>query len=548
MYDLILKNGKIVDGKNRRIRKADLAVRDGKIAGIGSFSGEREIDCQGKYLCPGFIDAHVHIESGMAAPLEFARVIMPHGTTTIIADPHELVNVKGNEGMEYILEATEHIPLSVYVMMPSSIPATPFETNGADFTAEDMKQWKDHDRVLGLGEVMCYPAVLARDPVIMDKIALCKDMVIDGHAPGLSGEDLKSYVQAGVMTEHECTSYEEAKEKCHAGMKILVREGSAARNIDNIIPGLLHDPEDLKNYMFCTDDKHLDTIENEGHIRYNIKRSIQLGMDPVDAIAMATYHAASAYGLNQIGLLEEGRDADIVVLDSLEKVSVDQVYRKGEQVTKDMFDIEPAPVRESMLHTVVLPDVTTEKIQVEAKGEIPVIGMVPNQITTEFLREEVPAQDGRFVPDKIYSKLCVIERHRGTGNVQAAPLKGYGITGGAIATSVAHDSHNIIAVGDRDEDILSAVKAMEELQGGYVLVSKGEVIGTLPLPIAGLLSMEPSRKIQETIDEMLKKAWDMGTSREIDPFITLSFMALPVIPELRLTDQGLVDVTHFQLL
>ena len=548
MYELVLKNGTIIDVKERKLIKGDLAVSKGKIAGIGSFSGEQEVDCSGKYLCPGFIDAHVHIESSMATPLEFARAVMPHGTTTVIADPHELVNVKGNEAMKYILDATENIPLSVYVMMPSSIPATPFETNGADFTAEDMKQWKDHERVLGLGEVMCYPAVLAGDPEIFDKLRLCQGMVIDGHAPGLTGKDLETYVKAGVMTDHECTSYEEAEEKCHAGMKILVREGSAARNAGDIIPGLLGKPEDISNYMFCTDDKHLDTIANEGHISYNVKRTIQLGMNPVDAVAMATYHAASAYGLDQIGVLEEGKDADIVVLNSLEDVSVDQVYRKGRRVGAAMFEMEAAPVEKSMLHTVVLSGISKDKIQVKASGKVPVIGMVSGQIVTEFLREEVPSENGLFVPNEEYSKLCVFERHRGTGNTKAAPLKGYGIKGGAIATSVAHDSHNIIAAGDNDEDILTAVKMMEKMQGGYVLVSDGEVKGTLPLPVAGLLSMESSEEIQKNIDDMLKKAWDMGISKEIDPFITLSFMALPVIPELRLTDQGLVDVTNFQFI
>ena len=546
MCELVLKNGTIVDVKNRKLIRGDLAVSDGKIIGIGTFSGKQEVDCQGKYLCPGFIDAHVHIESSMAAPLEFAKAVMPHGTTTVIADPHELVNVKGNEAMKYILDATEDIPLSVYVMMPSSIPATPFETNGADFTAKDMERWKDHKRVLGLGEVMCYPAVLSGDPEILAKLRLCRGMIIDGHAPGLTGEDLKAYVEAGVMTEHECTSYEEAREKCHAGMKILVREGSAARNVENIIPGLLKEPQDMKHYMFCTDDKHLDTIENEGHISYNVRRSIQLGMDPLDAVAMATEHAASAYGLNQIGTLETGKDADIVVLGSLEEVSVEQVYRKGRLVNDAMFDRQAAPIAESMLHTVVLSGVSKDKIQVPARGKVPVIGMVSGQIVTKFLREEVPSCEGWFVPNREYSKLCVFERHRGTGNAKAAPLKGYGITGGAIATSVAHDSHNIIAAGDNDDDILTAVQMMEKMQGGYVLVSGGEVKGTLPLPVAGLLSLGSSQEIQENIDDMLKKAWDMGISREIDPFITLSFMALPVIPELRLTDLGLVDVTHFK--
>ena len=548
MYDLILKNGNVIDVKNGKINKEDIAIKDGKIAGIGHFSGENEIECTGKYIAPGFIDAHVHIESSMATPMEFSKAVMPHGTTTVIADPHELVNVKGNEAMEYILDAAEDAPLSIYIMMPSSIPATPFETNGADFTAEDMKQWKDHKLVLGLGEVMCYPAVLSHDEEIMKKLELCKGMVIDGHAPGLTGEDLKAYVEAGVMTEHECTSFEEAKEKCLAGMKILVREGSAARNVENIIPGLIKEPELIQEFMFCTDDKHLDTIENEGHISYNIKKSIKLGMKPVQAIAMATYNAAKTYGLSDAGVLEEGKDADIVILDSLENVEVSSVYKKGHIVDDHFFSKQAKAVKDSMLHTVVLKDISKDKIQVKAEGKIPVIGMIKGQIVTKFLREEVPQEDGFFKPDSEYSKLCVFERHRGTGNAAAAPLKGYGIVNGAIATSVAHDSHNIIAAGDNDEDIIKAVQTIKEIQGGYALVSEGKVLGTLPLTVAGLLSQKPAKDIQREIDDLLQKAWKLGISKEIDPFITLSFMALPVIPSLRLTDLGLVDVDTFKLL
>ena len=548
MYDFILKNGNIVDVKTEEIKQADLAVKDGKIAGIGYFLGENEIDCTGKYLTPGFIDAHVHIESSMATPMEFSKAVMPHGTTTVIADPHELVNVKGNEAMEYILEAADDAPLGIYVMMPSSIPATPFETNGADFTAEDMKQWKDHPLVLGLGEVMCFPAVLSKEEEIMKKLELCKGMVIDGHAPGLSGEDLKAYVDAGVMTEHECTTFEEAKEKCLAGMKILVREGSAARNVENIIPGLVKEPDLMNEFMFCTDDKHLDTIENEGHISYNIKKSIELGMKPVAAVKMATYNAAKTYGLDMVGVLEEGKDADIVILDSLEDMKVSSVYKQGRIVNEDFFSQQAKPVKESMLHTVVLKGISKDKIQVKAQGKIPVIGMIPGQIVTKFLQEEVPQENGWFKPDSEYSKLCVIERHRGTGNIAAAPIKGYGITNGAIATSVAHDSHNIIAAGDNDDDIIKAVQTIKEIQGGYALVSEGKVLGTLPLTVAGLLSQKPAKDIQQGIDKLLQEAWKLGISKEIDPFITLSFMALPVIPSLRLTDLGLVDVDTFRLL
>lgn len=547
-YDIVFKNGTIVDVRNLKLFQGDLAILNGKICGIGNFDGEKTIDCSGQYLCPGFIDSHVHIESSMATPLEFAKAIMPHGTTTVIADPHELVNVKGNEAMKYLLDATKSLPLNVYIMMPSSIPATPFETNGADFTVEDMKMWKNHERVLGLGEVMCYPAVLEKEPVIMEKLALCDGMMIDGHAPGLSGKDLQAYVQAGVMTDHECTSYEEAKEKCQAGMKILIREGSAARNVENIIPGLIRDQKHLECFMFCSDDKHLDTIETEGHISYNIKKSIQLGMDSVKAVAMATCYAADTYGLDEIGSLEEGKDADIVILDSLEEVQVSKVYKQGQLVTSELFQIPQNAIDDSMLHTVILPEISKDKLQIMADGPIPVIGMVPNQIITRYLKEEVPSVHGFFVPDAVYSKLCVFERHRGTGNAAAAPLKGYGITNGAIATSVAHDSHNIIVVGDNDDDIIKAAETIRDIQGGYAIVSRGKVLGTLELKVAGLLSLESAEHIQKNIDQMLQKAWQMGVSRDLDPFITLSFMALPVIPELRLTDQGLVDVTKFQQL
>ena len=345
-----------------------------------------------------------------------------------------------------------------------------------------------------------------------------------------------------------CVPFEEAKEKCLAGMKILVREGSAARNVENIVPGLVKEPEFIAHFMFCTDDKHLDTIENEGHISYNIKKSIQLGIKPISAVRMATYNAAKTYGLNDIGVLEEGKDADIVVLDSLESVEVHSVYKQGRIVNTEFFTKEAKPVNESMLHTVVLKDISKDKIQVEAEGKIPVIGMIPGQIVTKFLQEEVPSKEGLFTPDSEYSKLCVFERHRGTGNATAAPIKGYGITNGAIATSVAHDSHNIIAAGDNDEDIIKAVQTIEEIQGGYALVSEGKVLGTLPLTVAGLLSQKPAKDIQKGIDELLQKAWKLGISRDIDPFITLSFMALPVIPSLRLTDLGLVDVDTFQLL
>ncbi|MBS7008968.1 MAG: adenine deaminase [Anaerostipes sp.] len=548
-YDLVFKNGTIVDVRNKTCFRADLAVSEGKIAEIGNLCGEKEIDCTGKVLCPGFIDAHVHIESSMAAPREFANAVLPHGTTTVIADPHEMVNVRGNEAMRYLLDATENLPISVYVMLPSSIPSTPFETNGADFTSKDMEAWINHPRILGLGEVMCYPDVLAGRREIMDKIELCRHKVIDGHAPGLTGEALRRYVKAGVMTDHECTSFEEAEEKRKAGMKILVREGSAARNVEAIVRGLAEKGSGTDGFLFCTDDKHLDTIEQEGHISFNVKKSIQLGLKPEEAIAMATWNAAQTYGLPSTGCLEKGYDADIVVLNSLEDIKVLQVYKKGISCREILSDSREADADYGgMLQTVNLKPFGREDLSLHTEGRTPVIGLVPGQIITRYLLEEVPSENGLFQPDSIYSKLCVFERHRGTGSITAAPLKGYGITGGAIATSVAHDSHNIIAAGDCDEDIIKAVEIIREMQGGYALVRHGKEAGRLPLPIAGLMSTWPASKIQERIDTMVQTAREMNISKDCDPFITLSFLALPVIPELRLTDKGLVDVSNYQLI
>lgn len=548
-YDLVFKNGTIVDVKKKTCFQADLAVSDGKIAAVGEFTGEKEVDCTAKVLCPGFIDAHVHIESSMAAPCEFANAILPHGTTTVIADPHEMVNVSGNEAVRYLLGATENLPVSVYVMLPSSIPSTPFETNGADFTSKDMETWIGHPRVLGLGEVMCYPDVLAGSKEIMDKITLCKDKVIDGHAPGLTGEDLRRYIEAGVMTDHECTSFAEAEEKWKAGMKILIREGSAARNVEAIVTGLVEKGLSTEGFLFCTDDKHLDTIEQEGHISFNVKKSIRLGLKPEEAIAMATWNTAQTYGLQNIGCLEKGYDADIVVLDSLEDFNVLQVYKKGVSSQEMLSEGKEADTDYgAMLHTVNVKPFQKNQLLLRTQGKVPVIGLVPGQIITKYLMEQVPSENGLFQPDSVYSKLCVFERHRGTGNITAAPLKGYGITGGAIATSVAHDSHNIIAAGDSDEDIIKAVEIIQDMQGGYALVRNGEEAGRLPLPIAGLMSTWPAKRIQERIDAMVQTARMMNISEDCDPFITLSFMALPVIPELRLTDKGLVDVSNYQII
>lgn len=545
---LVLKNGSIVNVFTEEILQGDVKIEGGRIVGIGEYSGEEEVDCSGKYICPGFIDAHVHIESSMVSPLEFAKTILPSGTTTIIADPHEMVNVAGARAVSYLLDAVKKVPVNVYVMLPSSVPSTAFETNGADFTAEDMKAFLHDPGVLGLGEVMCYPDVLAGKKEVMDKLALFRGRMIDGHAPGVLGKDLQNYRNAGVQTDHECTNFEEALEKMRAGMKILIREGSGAKNLETLVKGFLDHNMGLEEILFCTDDKHLEDIKRQGHIRWNVKKAVDLGMNQVKAVKIASLNAARAYGLSDCGAVAAGYRADLVVLDSLDEVTVSAVYKDGQLVDDAYLNRFTDAGNASVLYgTVHFEDVTPDKIAVRAGETNVVIENVPYQLLTRKRVEAVPEQNGFFVPDRVYSKLCVVERHRGTGNVAAAPVKGFGIQGGAIATTVAHDSHNVIAIGDNDEDLCIAINETKKTDGGYVVAAGGRVVGVLPLRLAGLMSDENGEAVIEKIGNLVEYVHEMGVPEYIDPFITLSFMALPVIPQVRLTDKGIFDVEKFKL-
>lgn len=546
--DLVFKHANVVNVFTGEILTADVAVVDGMIAGIGEYEGTEQVDCTDQYLCPGFIDAHLHIESTMVTPAELVRLTLPSGTTTMVADPHEIVNVSGAEGVQYMLDATEGLPCNIYVMLPSSVPATAFETAGADFTAEEMRPFVGKDRVLGLGEVMCFTDVVAGEEKILKKLQTMDGYSIDGHAPGMVGRDLQAYKAAGIMTEHEATSFAEAMEKARAGFAILVREGSAAHNLAAIINGLVDNDVPTGRFMFCTDDKHLDDIGRDGHISWNVKLAIDLGMKPVEAIRMASWNAAQVYGLKDVGAIAPGYKADIVLLSSLKKVKIAAVYKDGvlaEQRLKEMKNV--LPISKTILNSVMAPAVTVQNMALKAEGKTHVIEMVPYQLVTNHLYEEIPARDGQFVPNELYTKLVVVERHGRNGNIAVAPLKGYGIRGGALATTVAHDSHNIIAAGDNDEDLALAINRLSQINGGYVLVKDGKIEGEVPLSIAGLMSTEPAEKVQKDTGEIIGKAKKMGIPYYIDPFISLSFMALPVIPSLRLTDKGLFDVDAFQL-
>lgn len=492
----------------------------------------------------------MHIESTMVMPIELSKKLLKSGTTTIIADPHELVNVKGASAIDFLLESTKDIPLNVYIMMPSSVPATSFETNGVGkFSAKDMESYVNNPRILGLGEVMCFNDVINSENEIMDKLELFKNKVVDGHAPNINGKLLQTYVCAGIENDHECITFDEVYEKLRAGLKILIREGSAAKNLKSIVSGMLKHNLPIEEFMFCTDDKHLDDIEKQGHIRWNIKCAIDLGMEPVRAIKVATYNSAKAYGLRKIGAIGAGYKADIVVLNDLDKMEVDSVYKDGNLVNEEMFSNYNYEIKDKeLLNTVKFKYINKEKIQLKVSEKNYVMEIVPYQILTNKVYESLPCADGYFVPNKEYSKLCVVERHRMTGNVSIAPLKGFGIENGAIATTVAHDSHNIIVAGDNDDDILVAINYLKEIQGGYVIVSNGKVLAHLSLQVAGLISTFKAEEVQEITDNMLEIARKMGVPEYVDPFITLSFMALPVVPQIRLTDLGLFDVEEFKFI
>lgn len=539
--DLVLKDAFILNVFTNEIIKGDVAIVGDRIAGVGTYSGLKELDCSGKYLVPGLIDAHMHIESTMVMPYELSKKLLRAGTTTIIADPHELVNVKGTDALDFILEATENLPMSAYIMLPSSVPATDTEINGSgEFLSDQMEKYINHPRVLGLGEVMRFWDVVEGRSKMVEKLELCSHKVIDGHAPGLTGHPLQAYRMAGIDNDHECSTEEEALEKIRAGFHIFIREGSGAKNLDQIVTGFLKQKISFEQCMFCTDDIHLEDIERQGHINYCVRRAISLGVPIATAYKMASYYTARVYGLKDLGAIGAGYLADLLVMNDLEEAVPEIVIKNGKIVEDSFFESYSYQMdREGLCNTVIVSELTKEQISLATDSKNHVIQMLKKQLTTKHLYEEIPSDQGYFIPNKVWNKLCVIERHGKTGSIGVAPLKGFGIEGGALATTVAHDSHNIIVVGDNDEDILAAVKELKQMQGGYVIISKGQVVGKLILPICGLMSDQTAETVQETLKEMLVHAGNMGVSEDIDPFITLSFMALTVIPEIRLTVNGL---------
>lgn len=547
--DLAIHNARVVNVFSGDIIATGVAVHAGRVAGFGSYKGREVIDLEGRWLCPGFMDAHLHIESTMLTPPEFARVVSPRGTTAVVCDPHEIANVLGVEGVGYMLRASAGLPVRVFVMASSCVPATHLETSGAALSAGDLELLMEQDRVLGLAEMMNFPGVLEADPEVLAKLRTAAGRPVDGHAPGLSGKDLAAYIGAGIGSDHECVTAQEALEKLRLGMHIMVRQGSTEQNLPELVK--IVDRGNAHRFLLCSDDRDPADLLAEGHIDHNIRLAIAEGLEPVVAVQMATINPARYFGLKDLGAIAPGYKADLVALDDLEKVSVSLVFQEGRIVARAgrtvAFPEEPA----SLAHhdTVNISAPSLDRLEVSAgTGPMKVIGVVPGQIVTELRLLEPRVVHGRAVadPERDILKIAVFERHRATGNVGVGFIQGIGIRRGALATSVAHDSHNIIVVGDNDADMRAAVFAVADMQGGAAVVLEGQMLAELPLPVAGLMSELPAEQVAAQAREINAAAAGLGCTLA-DPLITLSFMALPVIPALKITDMGLVDVGRFEL-
>jgi adenine deaminase len=546
--DLLLKNAKVVNVFTGDIDETNIAIVHSRIAGLGDYQARQVEDLRGRYVCPGFIDAHVHIESAMVPPNEFARAVVPRGTTTVVSDPHEIANVLGLEGIRYMLEMAKYNPLSTYIMAPSCVPATDMETTGAALHWYDLQTLQHEPYVLGLGEMMNFLGVVRGNPEVLDKLRAFQGRVKDGHAPGLHGKALMAYTAANIGSDHECTRVEEAREKLSLGMFIFLREATNAHNLRDLLP--MVNRHTSRRLCFCTDDRVPADLLDEGHIDHLVRLAIAEGIEPVTAIRMATLNPSEYFHLHDQGAIAPARRADLVVFSDPSDFRADMVYRGGKLVAQDGQIIAwERPQRPTVLRSSMNVDWSHMNFRIQANGRrLRVIGLVPDQIITQHLIEELPTREGEVVadPGRDILKLAVIERHLATGNVGLGFVKGLGLSKGAMASTVAHDHHNIVVAGADDESMFTAVQAITATRGGMATAYGDSVLAQLPLPIAGLMSDQPIETVRRQMDEVLASARQLGSPLH-DPFMALSFLALPVIPSLKLTDRGLVDVEQFDL-
>lgn len=544
--DLVLKNAKYLNVFSNEFLCGDIAVANGLIAGVGKYDGKTEIDVSGKLVLPGFIDAHIHLESSMVTPAEFAKAVVAHGTTTVITDPHEITNVMGIDGVEYMIQASQNLPIDVHFMMPSCVPATEIDESGAELDCKDIDLYLDNKKVLGLAEMMNYVGVINGDKNVLSKIVTSQahHKKIDGHAPELSGNDLNAYIAAGVYSDHECSTFENALEKLRKGQFIMIREGTAAHNLKALMPLLTQ--QYYARCMFATDDKHPSDLLCGGHIDYIVKQALKNGADPIVALKTATHHAARYFLLNNKGAIAPGYLADIVVVDNLEDFNVETVFKRGKLVFDGEVKDFSAPtvdekLAEKCFDTFRIDSVTPSSFKVD--GKLGLIGLVGGELLTRNLG----TADKIDVENDIL-KIACIERHKGTNHIGVGYVKGYSLKSGAVATSVAHDSHNIITVGCNDDDIAVAVNAIKDSKGGIAVVENGKIKALLELPIAGLMSDEPLTTVNEKLENAKSSAYELGADKSIDPFMTLSFLSLPVIPSLRITTKGVFDAENWKML
>ena len=539
--DLVLKNATYVNVFSNELCHGDIAVAEGLIVGMGEYHGKVEVDVSGKLVLPGFIDAHIHLESSLVSPTEFAKAVLPHGTTTVITDPHEIANVMGTDGIEYMLQATEDLPVDVRFMLPSCVPATPLDESGANLDYRAIDSFYDHPRVQGLAEMMNYVGVVNGDGQVVEKIVASQahHKKIDGHAPGLSGKDLNAYIAAGVYSDHECSDMEDAMNKLRLGQYIMIREGTAARNLEALMPLLTSQYVD--RCMFCTDDKHPNDLLEKGHIDYIVKKAISLGADPIVAVKAACHNAARYFLLNNRGAIAPGYLGDFVIIDDFQHFEIEMVYKRGVLMYDGQLRDFPAPEIDPYLmkrahDTFHVAHLTAEDFS-DGRPHA-VIGMIPGEIVT---------QDAGYAdhadPEQDILKIAVIERHKNTHHIGLGYIKGYGLKRGAVATSISHDSHNIIVVGATDEDMAAAANRIVENRGGITVMENGQVLGEVTLSIAGIMSDDSLVMVNSALEDAKDEAFGLGVSRGIDPFMTLSFMALPVIPSLRITTRGVFDVS-----